>query len=95
MQKNKICKTSWFPTNIYHTEIELDFCNKLLQKIQNDKIIWKKNLKHVYALTSGFNGLHQYQELVDLGKYICNSILPIIAQEENFKWNNWKCESLG
>lgn len=92
MQTNKILKTSWFPINIYHTEIELDFCNTLLQKIEEDKIKWKKGLKHVYALTSGFNGLHQYRELVDLGNVICSSILPIIAQEENFKWNNWKCE---
>lgn len=91
MTENKITKTSWFPTNVYHTEIEEEFCDILLQKIENDKVNWKKDLKYVHALTSGFNGLLQYQELKDFSKAICDSILPVIAQEEKFKWNNWKC----
>ena len=87
--KLEIHPVSWFPTNVFHTKIDDSFCDNLKEKVIKDKDSWKKSLKNVYALTSGWDGLTQYQELRDLSEFICKDVLPKIGESQNWKYNNW------
>lgn len=84
-----IKKENWFPTNVFHLQINEDFCDTLEKKVLVDKDKWKKNLANVKALTSGWDGLKEYEELRSLCDYICQSILTEIGKNENWKYNNW------
>jgi|TARA_Y100001937_G_C7131226_1_gene337502 hypothetical protein len=80
---------NWFSTKIFHTNIDIEFCNKLQEKVVIDKDNWKRDLNNVNALTTGWDGLNQYQDLQELSQYICQNVLPKIGQSQNWRYNNW------
>tara|TARA_R100000426_G_scaffold86125_1_gene66974 strand:- start:88 stop:663 length:576 start_codon:yes stop_codon:yes gene_type:complete len=89
MMKIEIKPESWFPSMIFHCKINTKFCDDLEEKVLVDKDNWTRQLKNVNALTTGWDGLKQYQELRDLCKFICESILPKIGESQTWKYNNW------
>lgn len=86
----EINKADWFPTTVFYSKIDEEFCDKLSQKVFSDKDKWKKGLKNVQALTTGWDGLSKYEELRDLSNFICKSILPKIGESQKWKYNDWE-----
>ena len=57
-------------------------CKKITEFVYQEKDKWKKDLKNVKSLTSGFNP--DYKFLHDIGDYCCKEILP-----KNIGFDNW------
>jgi hypothetical protein len=79
-----------FADQIFNTQIDESFCDVLVKKINKDKHEWKKGLKNVNALTTGWNGLKKYDELKEISTLICKILLPKIGKVVNWKYDNWR-----
>lgn len=89
MKNYNIETNLWFADQIFSTKIDEDFCDSLIEKINIDKNEWKKGLRNVKALTSGWDGLRQYDELKEINALCCKTLLPRIGQSMNWQYNNW------
>lgn len=83
----------WFADQIFSTKIDESFCDLLIEKINIDKNKWKKGLKNVRALTTGWDGLNKYNELKEISTLCCKTLLPTIGQSMNWQYNNWTTNS--
>jgi hypothetical protein len=81
---------NWFPVTVFHTQIEDQLCDKLIEKVMMDKDTWKKGLKNVHAKTTGWNCLGKYKELDEINLLIIQTLLPKIGESQNWKFNNWR-----
>jgi len=80
---------NWFPVTIFHTQIDDQLCDKLIEKVMVDKDTWTKGLRNVQAKTTGWNGLGKYEELDEIKLLITQTLLPKIGESQNWKYNNW------
>lgn len=81
---------NWFPINVFHTQIDEQLCDKLIEKVMIDKDTWVKGLKNVHAKTTGWNCLGKYKEVDEINLLITQTLLPKIGESQNWKYNNWK-----
>tara|TARA_Y100000114_G_scaffold74195_1_gene68028 strand:+ start:5123 stop:5686 length:564 start_codon:yes stop_codon:yes gene_type:complete len=84
-------KNAFFPTNIYECTVQDDYCDTIIDIVENDKDTWSKNLVNVNALTTGWDGL-RYPILREIGNFACDKILPAIGKSENWTYNNWQTQ---
>lgn len=84
-----IYPVDWFPINVFHTKVDDEICDKLIEKVMIDKDTWKKGLKNVHAKTTGWNCLGKYKELDEINFLITQTLLPKIGESQNWKYNNW------
>ena len=87
----QITKHLWFPEKVYNVQINENVCDEIIQLVEKDKITWKKNLKNVQALTSGWNGT-RYPIIKSLSDHITKDILPEIGKDQSWKFNNWQTD---
>jgi len=82
----------WFPVTVFHTQIDDELCDKLIEKVMVDKDTWTKGLKNVHAKTTGWNCMGKYKEIDEIISLIIQTILPTIGKSQNWKHNNWKAK---
>lgn len=85
-----IIKEDWFPTSVFHTNLDKEITNNIKSLVEKEKQNWKSDLENVKALTSGFDGL-RYPIIQEVANFCCNKILPSISQQVNWNSNNWSC----
>jgi len=79
-----------FPATVFHTQIDEQLCDKLIEKVMIDKDTWVKGLKNVHAKTTGWDCLDKYEEVYEINLLMNKTLLPKIAENQNWKYNNWK-----
>jgi len=82
----QISEVNWFPTTVYHMNIDDAFCDKIENKVLNDKGKHYENNEDFSKWLSET----QYEEIKELSTHICSQILPEIGQRQNWKYNNWE-----
>lgn len=82
-------KVSLFPTNIFECNIDYDYCDRIIDLVDKEKDSWKKDLKNVKALTTGWDGL-RYPILQEIGNFACSKILPSIGEDQQWAYSNWE-----
>jgi hypothetical protein len=80
---------NWFPVTVFHTQIDDDLCDRLIEKVMVDKQTWEKGLKNVQAKTTGWNCLGKYEEVDKISELISQTLLPKIGESLSWKYNNW------
>ena len=85
-----IYPVNWFPVTVFHTQIDEQLCDKLIEKVMIDKDTWVKGLKNVHAKTTGWNCLSKYKEIDEINLLMTKTLLPKIGESQNWKYNNWK-----
>jgi hypothetical protein len=85
----EINKVSLFPTNLFVCTIDEGFCDAIIELVGKEKDSWKKGLRGVKALTTGFDGL-RYPLLREISDFACSKILPVIGDSQGWKYNDWE-----
>jgi len=73
--------------NIFEYILPQKDCEKITNFVYEEKKNWKKDLKNVKALTSGFNP--DYDFLHDMGNFCCKNILPQITNHNGWIKSHW------
>ena len=85
----EISEVQWFPTLVYHTNVDSGLCDKIINKVIDDKG------KHYEKFEDFSKWLSetQHEEIQELSAHICSKILPQIGQRQNWKYNNWEVKA--
>ena len=75
-------KAVYFPQIVYHTVIDEEICDQINAVTEKEKHKWKKGLRNVKALTSGWDSQH-YPIIKDISDFIIEKILPNIMNVSN------------
>ena len=73
--------------NLIELSLPQEDCEKITDFVYREKINWKKDLKNVKALSSGFNP--DYYFLHNIGNFCCKNILPHATNYDYWKKSCW------